>query len=241
MTVLEPTAARAGEAAIPVVDPEFLRRCLLLAVPTALSVALFVATLNVSSALRLSGFTTPGTPVRDAGAGPPVPPGPALAPVFTPEVRYWAGDILRWSQEFDLDPNLIAVVMQIESCGDPTAVSAAGARGLFQVMPYHFAAGEDPLDPETNARRGLTYLAQALDRAGGRVDRALAGYNGGHGVIAWPAEAWPEETRRYVSWGVGILREIELREGEGSGLAAWLAAGGSRLCTQTAANLELTG
>jgi len=245
VTVLQPTAARPGEAGLSPLDPGFLRRCLLLAVPCALSVALVLATLNLSSAVRLrlmDGSSGPAPRVvPEAGAAAEVPSGPALSPAFTPEVRYWSQAILRWSQAFGLDPNLVAAVMQIESCGDPTAVSSAGARGLFQVMPYHFEAGEDPLDPETNARRGLRYLAQALERAGGQVGLALAGYNGGHGVIAWPPESWPTETRRYAGWGTGLLADVAAWPASGNGLSAWLAAGGSRLCVRAAAVLGLSG
>jgi soluble lytic murein transglycosylase-like protein len=154
----------------------------------------------------------------------------ALSPVFTPEVMAWSREILRWAENSPLDPNLIATVMQIESCGDSRAVSSSGALGLFQVMPFHFTRGEDPFDIETNSRRGLDYLARSLGLAGGRTDLALAGYNAGHGVIAEPAETWPTETRRYVDWGSGILAESRLGIAASPTLTMWLAAGGERLC-----------
>src|SRR4051794_38945116 len=69
-----------------------------------------------------------------------------LSPIFTPEVQHWAGKLVGWSKLFNIDPNLAATVMQIESCGGPGAISGSGAQGLFQVMPFHFAAGEDTLD-----------------------------------------------------------------------------------------------
>jgi len=107
-----------------------------------------------------------------------------LSPIFTPEIHYWADSITRWAAAANLDPNLAAAVMQIESCGDPRATSRAGAIGLFQVMPYHFKAGENPYQPDTNALRGLGYLKRSLDTAGGNARLALAGYNGGIGVIS---------------------------------------------------------
>lgn len=102
--------------------------------------------------------------------------------------------------------------------------------GLFQVMPFHFAAGEEPLAIETNARRGLGYLARGLELAGGNVKLALAGYNGGHGLIGLPSTAWPAETRRFVTWGTGILTEVQSGAGTSPTLAQWLAAGGEALC-----------
>lgn len=169
------------------------------------------------------------TPPPSAAAGAQTP----LAPLFTPEVQRWSGKILAWARAFDLDPNLVATVMQIESCGDPEARSTRGALGLFQVMPFHFGAGEDPLDPETNARAGLAYLAEALRRAGGDVAQALAGYNGGHAVIGRP-DRWSAETRRYVYWGVGIYADARQGRADSARLREWLAAGGRRLCAQAA-------
>ena len=84
------------------------------------------------------------------------------------------GDILRWAETYDLDPNLLATVMQIESCGHPTVSSHAGAQGLFQVMPMHFASDEDQLDPNTNAMRGASVLNSCLDMADGDAAMAMA-------------------------------------------------------------------
>src|ERR1051326_70323 len=53
-----------------------------------------------------------------------------LSPVFTPEVQHWATPIMNWAAPYKLDPNLVATVMQIESCGAPHAVSSSGAQGL---------------------------------------------------------------------------------------------------------------
>ncbi len=125
--------------------------------------------------------------------------------------------------------------MQIESCGDPGAHSGAGAQGLFQVMPFHFSSGEAAFDPETNARRGLAYLAGSLRLAKGRVDLALAGFNGGHSRIAQSAELWPDETRRYVAWGSAIYADAASGRTDSPALNAWLDAGGARLCRAASA------
>lgn len=152
-----------------------------------------------------------------------------IAPLFTPEVQAWEGKILQWSESYDLDANLIATVMQIESCGNPRAVSPAGAQGLFQVMPYHFQSGEDPLAPGINAKRGLKYLRGALE-AGGNVRLALAGYNGGIQGATRPQELWPAETRRYVYWGVGIYKDAKIGKSSSTRLDEWLVSGGRALC-----------
>lgn len=155
-----------------------------------------------------------------------------LAPFFTPEVTRWEAQILSWGETYQLDPNLIATVMQIESCGNPQAVSPAGATGLFQVMPYHFEENENPFDPETNARRGLTYLRQALTDSQGDIAAALAGYNGGLGVIGLGAAFWPEESQRYAYWGAQIYADAQAGQSVSPRLEEWLAHGGNSLCRQ---------
>ena len=163
----------------------------------------------------------------------------ALAPLFTEEVRYWTPFIVRWAEEYGLDPNLVATVMQIESCGYVRARSRAGAMGLFQVMPYHFAEGEDPYDPETNARRGLNYLKRAWDHTGGDVRLTLAVYNGGFKRLQEPESWWPEETKRYVRWGVGIYQDALQGRASSPTLEEWLDRGGWWLCQKARLSLPI--
>lgn len=164
---------------------------------------------------------------------------PQIASLFTPEIQNWSDKIYHWSQTWELDPNLVATVIQIESCGDPGALSSAGAMGLFQVMPYHFAEGEDPLQPSVNAARGLHYLKRALEAQGGTVRRALAGYNGGITGAKRPESAWPAETVRYVYWGTGIYADAQEGKGHSARLDEWLNHGGASLCAQAANRLGI--
>jgi soluble lytic murein transglycosylase-like protein len=154
----------------------------------------------------------------------------SLSPLFPASVRHWTADIDRWAEEFDLPADLVAVVMTLESCGNPTVRSAAGAQGLFQVMPFHFASGEDPYDPEVNAQRGLAYLKGGLALASGDTGLAMAGYNGGHSLIGRDPSSWPAETVRYVRWGQGILADLTAGLPASPTLEAWRDAGGEQLC-----------
>ena len=175
-------------------------------------------------------------------SGSPLPAGPGtgqLSTVFTPEVRHWEPQILSWASTYGLDPNLVAIIMQIESCGDPQALSSAGAQGLFQVMPFHFAAGEDALDPETNARRGLSYFVERLNQTGGDVGRAFAGYNGGHVAAAGSWDDWLPETQRYYVWSTGIYQDIQAGRTDSATIRQWLQAGGASLCRQAATRLGI--
>lgn len=162
-----------------------------------------------------------------------------LSPVFTAEVQHWAPQIAAWAQAFGLDPNLVATVMQIESCGAPGVVSSAGAQGLFQVMPFHFTEGENMQDPDTNAGRGLGYLSLGLQRAAGNVGLALAGYNGGHSQIGKDSSLWPAQTQRYWYWGTGIYEEAAAGAATSTRLQEWLNAGGASLCRTAATQIGL--
>jgi len=177
----------------------------------------------------------------DSPIGPDAAASP-LSTVFTPEIDYWEPLLKAWAVMYEIDPNLIATLIQIESCGDPSVSSSAGAQGLFQVMPFHFAPGEDMLDVQTNARRGLEYLEGSLERADGHAGLALAGYNGGHGVINRGWAGWPAETQRYYYWGARIYAEAVSGMPSSPTLDEWLAAGGSVLCaraSQSQQQLEL--
>jgi soluble lytic murein transglycosylase-like protein len=168
-----------------------------------------------------------------------LPSSSSLAPIFTPEIHYWAESIVRWAAAANVDPNLAAVVMQIESCGDPRATSRSGAMGLFQVMPFHFTAGEQPYEPDTNALRGLGYLRRSLDKAGGNARLALAGYNGGIGVINRGEWSWAAETARYVKYGYPIYQDALGGASTSATLNEWYGRYGAGLCRQAAQRLGL--
>lgn len=166
------------------------------------------------------------------------PPG-QIAPLFTAEIDHWRDDIARWSKTYDVDPNMLATIMQIESCGHPNISSSAGAQGLFQVMPFHFADGENQIDPDTNAMRGASFIGQCTKWANGDLGLALACYNGGPSILQKGYHQWPNETRRYYKWGTGIYADAIMNHETSTTLDAWLNAGGSGLCSLAAAEVGL--
>lgn len=222
-------------------------------IPLTIFVLLIVAGFVISQfmlGIDLPPLSVPEAPAAVAAveaapgetAVPPaqaVPPVTAISPVFTPEVRYWNDDIIRWSNQYGLDANLVATVMQIESCGNPAAVSSSGAQGLFQVMPFHFVDGENMTDPDTNAARGLAYLSNGLALASNEPGLALAGYNGGHSQIGKTWSLWPNETQRYYYWGSGIYGDVNAGNDTSGRLTEWLNAGGASLCAKAHEQLGL--
>ncbi len=104
------------------------------------------------------------------------------------------------SAEFHIDPALIEAIVQNESGFRADATSAAGARGLMQLMPGT-ARGlgvTDPYDPAQNVRGGIRYLRALLDRFHD-VELAVAAYNAGPGAVERFGGIPPySETRNYV-------------------------------------------
>jgi hypothetical protein len=156
----------------------------------------------------------------------------SLSPIFRVEVLYWADSIVRWASASNLDPHLAATIMQIESCGDPRALSSAGAMGLFQVMPFHFAATDSPYNPDTNALRGLNYLVRSLAAANGNARLAMAGYNGGISVIQKSEYSWSAQTKRYVQYGFPIYQDAISGATSSQALNEWYTGYGVSLCRQ---------
>ena len=100
-----------------------------------------------------------------------------------------------------VDPALLAALVRAESNFNPNAVSPAGAQGLTQLMPGT-ARGlgvTNAFDPAQALNGGAKYLRQMLDRFGGDVRMALAGYNAGPGAVARYGGVPPyAETQQYV-------------------------------------------
>jgi len=100
-----------------------------------------------------------------------------------------------------VDPQLVEAIVQVESQGNPHALSSKGAQGLMQLIPAtsERLGVEDPYDPRQNVEGGVSYLRYLLDRFGGDVTLALAGYNAGENSVISNGGVPPiKETQDYV-------------------------------------------
>ncbi|HUR82154.1 MAG TPA: lytic transglycosylase domain-containing protein [Thermoanaerobaculia bacterium] len=122
------------------------------------------------------------------------------AEFFASEIPY--GELIyEKSKKYDVDPNLVAAVIEQESKFHPRAKSQVGARGLMQLMPRtgRWMGARDLYNPEQNIDAGVKYIAYLDKRFNGDVNKIVAAYNGGEGNVMRYRGVPPfRETRQYV-------------------------------------------
>lgn len=125
-------------------------------------------------------------------------------------VKRWRPQIEKYGKEYQVDPNLLAIIMTIESGGDPNAESGV-AKGLMQITDptagdiakrylHQPLTAYDLKKPETSIEFGAAYAHYLIDQLGDAnqgpswdetVTLIAAGYNGGlKAAHAYEAKKW---------------------------------------------------
>jgi soluble lytic murein transglycosylase len=164
----------------------------------------------------------------------PVPMRQVLFPLV-----YW-DSIRAHANTHDLDPYVMAALINQESTFDPDIRSSANAWGLMQIVPptgrrlartlgiRRFTTAS-LTNPQTNIRMGMLYFSQLVRQFGGTY-YALASYNAGESrVVRWKAERpgldedefiddipFPE-TQNYVKRILGTAEDYRLLYGRDGG------------------------
>ncbi len=102
--------------------------------------------------------------------------------------------IVKESNEYDMDPYLIASIINVESSYDSNAISKKEARGLMQISPQTGKWASEVLNlegykeenlfkAEVNIKIGSWYLNKLFKEFNGDLDLILMAYNAGSGNV----------------------------------------------------------
>ena len=134
--------------------------------------------------------------------------GPGGSYVAAPRLQAMQGMAQSWGLQILTDtvgtsvsPALVLAVMAVESAGNASAASTAGAQGLMQLIPataQRFGV-TDALDPAQNIKGGVAYLDWLMGNFNRDPLMVIAAYNAGEGAVAANSGVPPyAETRDYV-------------------------------------------
>ena len=134
------------------------------------------------------------------------------------EVRRWAD---RWADAYGVERELVYAVIEVESGGNPKAISSAGAAGLMQLMPDTATTFRvrNRFDVEDNVRAGVAYLAWLRGVCGGDRRLIMASYIAGQNLVLRVGLnfAYSKDVHDYVTRVAYLYRrnrwETLLREG----------------------------
>lgn len=226
-------------------------------------VAKTLGALGLSAALFVGGYAASETNAVESiktslfGSSAVAPEASTVTAKWMPStVTYWQKIINEKAAKYNVDPDLLGIIITVESGGSHTVVSPTGAQSLMQVQPEtaktiasrwlkDFPTTDyDLRNPHTNIEFGAAYISHLRDEFAKNDDEdwdrtvalIAAGYNGGtvaansldqgHGLDS-------RQTSDYVGYVVGMWEE---RHADHSPtLDRWLADGGQRLVDRAAA------
>jgi soluble lytic murein transglycosylase-like protein len=128
---------------------------------------------------------------------------------------WMTGYVDRVSRANDLPPALVHAIIKAESNGQRKALSAKGAKGVMQLMPFTSKRLRvvDPFDPIENIEGGIKYIKELLVAFEGNLTNTIAAYNAGPAAVRKYGGVPPyQETRLYVRRVMYLYREYSAVE-----------------------------
>jgi soluble lytic murein transglycosylase-like protein len=131
----------------------------------------------LAAALVIDGPAPVSQAPAESADAPPELDSPAVAVLLSgvnpslsePELDRIGTAVIRYSEKYDLDPELVTAVLLVESSARPWARSPKGALGLMQVMPNMMrpmGIAGNLSTIETNIEAGCLILAGNIRRLG---------------------------------------------------------------------------
>lgn len=130
------------------------------------------------------------------------------------DARTISDAVIKYCQQYDINPKLLTGMIERESGFDPTCVSPSNAQGLAQLLPST-AAGigiRDPFDLDQGVKGSALYLRMMMDRWPGypnQVALALASYAEGPNQVSRNGAAYSEATAGYIRDIINICNSIK--------------------------------
>jgi len=112
--------------------------------------------------------------------------------------------VMKYSQQYDVNPKLVTAMIDRESGFDPQAVSSSNAQGLAQLLPSTAAhiGINDPFSIDEGTKGAALYLKMMLDKWVGypnQVPLALASYAEGPNQVARSGGNYSDKTAQYIN------------------------------------------
>jgi soluble lytic murein transglycosylase-like protein len=174
-------------------------------------IVIIALSLIAASILAVSNIAPKGVIKSTPTAGPSG--GNSVEPAGGNDPICFSTAVFRICDEHGVPPKLVYAIIQVESQGNPRAVSRKGALGLMQLMPEMIKLYRlvDPFDPLANIDAGVRHLKYLLAEFSGNLSLTLAAYNAGPGAVRKYRGVPPyPETKKYLH---KVLREYQ-REGD---------------------------
>lgn len=120
-------------------------------------------------------------------------------------------NVVKLSKKYNISPELIVGIIQVESSFNPMAVSPKKARGLMQVMPEWVKKIDgvnkitDLHDIDTNINTGIQVLLIHIEEAGGSLSKGLYYYVG-------KSDSYVEKVYRAIGQFVAFRSTIDDRK-----------------------------
>ncbi len=120
------------------------------------------------------------------------------------EIDTLVSSIMKYSEQYNVNPRIAAGLIDRESGFDPSSVSSSNAQGLGQLLPSTSAhiGIRDPFDIEEGTKGAILYYRMMLDKWVGSPDQvklALASYAEGPNQVLRNGGSYSDATARYVA------------------------------------------